>query len=306
MPLSNPTSNHTSGRPSKKMKVISAYPSKSQRGSSVTTGPERVQWNARRAEEESESFLSSALLDVDLSGVRLRHTTLDFYMDDAKSTLTADPTHKRHKSAVSASEQVTSALAELEELFRQSYYTRYAHLTRQSMIVLTILWAVFTILDIVKAEQGERADIGATIGIRVFGCCLGVGYVLVASSDYFHVDNSFAFDITSVVVLMLFGIFQIIFGIIEESALDPAYSVVMVLLFACAADFFRLRFVPTLTLCFSTIFMYTLLVTNTGSYKKGSAYLGRWRASDHLLCHYVRVFITRRCMMMSLRASVHM
>ena len=201
--------------------------------------------------------------------------TLQFQSIDQRTgrALLFTPASRSQSPAVSAPLYRTGtgvARESLETLFLANYFHKYNTSNRVSIIISTIIWALFVINDELKEFAAERHDFDATVGLRAADCAVGLLIALALGSRWLHSQPTVACtmyeQMLMYVGMITFGVSQIMFGVWQRNTLDPTYSMFMILIPSMAPTFFHQRFLFTCAFCLLLVPLFIILTLATGSY----------------------------------------
>ena len=159
----------------------------------------------------------------------------------------------------------------LETLFLSHYFHKYNTSNRVSILISTIIWALFVINDSLKEFAAERQDFDATVGLRAADVGVGLLIALALGSRWLHSQSSSSYplyeQLLMYVGMMTFGVSQIMFGVWQRNTLDPTYSMFMILIPSMAPTFFHQRFLFTCAFSVLLVPLFIILTVFTSSYK---------------------------------------
>jgi len=153
----------------------------------------------------------------------------------------------------------------LEHLYQVDYFDQFTNTIRLAMFIAVVLWILFVINDILKEQDGLRANFPATMGLR-FGA---VALALLAKAATFMVKaekRHVAIPWIVGTLIVIFGTAQVFAGVIESDTIDPTYSVSIVLLSSTSSAFFRLPCFASIACNLTLFFLYVLITCLAGSY----------------------------------------
>jgi class 3 adenylate cyclase len=136
------------------------------------------------------------------------------------------------------------------------------------MVQAAILFSLFFINDMIKYSNDERSYIGAHIVLRA----VAVAIMVAGSYAVRRCDIIRRGWFTVAVCILVLGVTQVTFGVIEENTLHSTISVGVVLIHATTGSFFRLGYLPAaiinviLTVLFAIVTYATQAYTGTGNF----------------------------------------
>ena len=158
----------------------------------------------------------------------------------------------------------------LETLFLSHYFHKYNTSNRVSIVISTVIWALFVINDSLKEFAAERQDFDATVGLRAADCAVGVVIAVALGSRWLHSQPiglcSMYEQMLMYVGMITFGVSQIMFGVWQRNTLDPTYSMFMILIPSMAPTFFHQRFLFTCAFSSLLVPLFIILTLATSAW----------------------------------------
>lgn len=150
----------------------------------------------------------------------------------------------------------------LENQFDRDYSAKYRSSLLRAVTVCLMIWTALYALDLAKWTSGHRRNIALTLAVRSFDLLLGAGFILASYKlhlrDFVHTGTAIMF--------LVFGISQVIFGVIENDCLDPTYSISLSFFASIASTVFRLRFLSSVAVNSGLLLSYCILTAAFGAY----------------------------------------
>ena len=160
-------------------------------------------------------------------------------------------------AAVTAAPKSGKLLQGLESGFLAMFFDRYASYVQKAILTAVVIWALYVINDIQKNSEGKRANYHATLIIRGVNCVIGVVCAALLSTPQVK-KRKLLMPIVGF-AMITFGLAQIVFGLWDENELDPAYSVIMLLIPSTSSTLFKQRFIFTVVFQLALLLLYILL-----------------------------------------------
>ena len=158
----------------------------------------------------------------------------------------------------------------LETLFLSHYFHKYNTSNRVSIVISTVIWALFVINDALKELATERKDFYPTVALRGADCIIGLLIAVALGSKWLHArhlaHHSLYEQLLMYAGMTAFGVSQILFGVWQQNTLDPTYSMFMILIPSMAPTFLHQRFLFTCAFSIMLVPMFIILTLATGSY----------------------------------------
>ena len=162
----------------------------------------------------------------------------------------------------------------LEVLFLSHYFHKYNTSNRVSIVISTIIWALFVINDTLKEFAAQRQDFDATVALRAVDCAIGVGIAVALGSKWLHsqpvVRCALYEQLLMYFGMITFGLSQVMFGVWQRNTLDPSYSIFIILIPSMAPTFFHQRFLFTCAFSCLLVPLFIILTLATSSYGSAS------------------------------------
>ena len=162
----------------------------------------------------------------------------------------------------------------LETLFLAHYFHKYNTSNRVSIVISTIIWALFVINDSLKEFSAQRHDFNATVALRGADCAVGVLIAWALGSRWLHSQPTNLCSMYEQMLmyagLIVFGVSQVMFGVWQRNTLDPTYSMFMILIPSMAPTFFHQRFLFTCAFSSTLVPLFVILTLATGAYNESA------------------------------------
>jgi hypothetical protein len=163
------------------------------------------------------------------------------------------------KSVVGAAAAARSGklIHSLEDGFLRMFFDTFRRHVQKAILTAVSIWALYAINDHLKNEQGLRANYTETLIIRFANCGIGLGCAAALSTPCIQ-RRGLLMPVVGF-AMITFGVAQIVFGMWDENELDPAYSVIMLLIPSTSSTLFKQRFIFTVVFQFALLFLYIML-----------------------------------------------
>ncbi len=155
----------------------------------------------------------------------------------------------------------------LEMLFLSHYFHKYNTSNRVSIVISTVIWALFVINDALKELATERNDFYPTVALRGVDCLVGLLVAVALGSKWLYARHTAYHALYEQLLMYVgmttFGVSQILFGVWQRNTLDPTYSMFMILIPSMAPTFLHQRFLFTCAFSLLLVPMFIILTLAT-------------------------------------------
>jgi hypothetical protein len=156
----------------------------------------------------------------------------------------------------------------LESGFLADFFDRYWTKVQKGIITAVIIWGLYVINDVQKNAEGLRKNYHETLIIRFANCGLGLMCAAALSTPFIQ-KRKLLMPVVGL-AMITFGVAQIVFGMWDENELDPAYSVIMILIPSTSSTLFKQRFIFTVTFQAALLLLYILITYAFDSFHSAS------------------------------------
>jgi len=168
-----------------------------------------------------------------------------------------EPVRDKRVVGSAAAARSGQLLHSLEDGFLALYFVQFRKKVQKAMITAVAIWALYVINDVQKNSQGLRNKYEETLIIRFTNCAIGLLCTAMLSTQFVQ-RRRLMMPVVGF-AMMTFGVAQIVFGMWDKNELDPAYSVIMLLLPSTSSTLFKQRFIFTVVFQFLLLFLYITL-----------------------------------------------